>query len=155
MAPLGHARSAMVQYTDAAPYLEEMTVLRQASCCCGDAIIGVEGEAEIHGICHCNDCRRRTGSAFGWSAYFRDDQIMRKTGKMLRYTIAGNEPQERHFCARCGSTLFWKTSSPRLDGLTGIAGGNFVEPPLPEPKISFRSHQKCGWVTLPSDWQVR
>jgi hypothetical protein len=145
----------MVQYTGQHFVPVEVTVLRQASCCCGDAIIGVEGDAEIHGICHCDDCRRRTGSAFGWSAYFRDDQIVRKAGTMLRYTIAGNEPQERHFCARCGSTLFWKTNSPRLGGLTGIAGGNFIEPPLPEPKISFRSNQKCGWVTLPSDWRIR
>jgi len=118
-------------------------VLRQATCCCGDATISVEGEPQIHGICHCDDCKRRTGSAFGWSAYFRDERIVRKTGETLRYTIAGREPQERCFCKRCGSTLYWKTESLRLKGLTGIAGGNFVETPLPELKVSFRSNQKC------------
>ena len=132
-----------------------MIVLRQATCCCGDATISVEGEPEIHGICHCDDCKRRTGSAFGWSAYFRDERIVRKTGETLRYTIAGREPQERCFCKRCGSTLYWKTESLRLKGLTGIAGGNFIGTPLPEPKVSFRSNQKCAWVGMPSDWQVR
>jgi len=38
---------------------------RTATCCCGSASITVKDDPILNGICHCNDCKRRTGSAFG------------------------------------------------------------------------------------------
>ena len=40
-------------------------MVRRAVCCCGQATIEVEGEPAIHAVCHCDNCKRRTGSAFG------------------------------------------------------------------------------------------
>lgn len=127
-------------------------MVRQARCCCGAATISVEGEPELNGICHCDDCRRRTGSAFGWSAYFRDDRIVGRTGETSVYLPLGDPGQARRFCLRCGTTLSWKT--PTLPDLTGIAGGCFVEAPLAEPVRSYRSHRKLRWIALPAHWQM-
>jgi len=41
-----------------------------ARCCCGELEINVSGEPTKHGICHCDNCKKRTGSAFGISVYF-------------------------------------------------------------------------------------
>ena len=54
---------------------------RLATCCCRDIGIEVEGEPEIHCVCHCDNCKRRTGSAFGISAYFKDAQIVQFIGE--------------------------------------------------------------------------
>ena len=45
-------------------------VERRARCCCGRLSVRVRGEPVINGLCHCDDCRRRTGSALGtiWPA---------------------------------------------------------------------------------------
>lgn len=128
-------------------------MVRQARCCCGETTISAEGEPELNGICHCDDCKRRTGSAFGWSAYFPDDRIVGRTGETSIYRPPGDATQERHFCRRCGTTLFWMTGT--LPGLTGIAGGAFVDDPLAEPSRSYRSHRKHGWVELPPKWETR
>lgn len=58
---------------------KEVTVIRTATCCCWQASIGVEGEPKIHLVCHCNNCKKRTGSAFGISAYFADDPLPEPT----------------------------------------------------------------------------
>jgi hypothetical protein len=125
---------------------------RKASCCCGRSSIHVEGEPSLNGICHCDNCKRRTGSAFGWSAYFRDGQVVQKSGELKLYEIHSAQHQQRWFCGCCGTTLFWKASA--LPEHTGIAGGCFTEMPLPEPMLSASNDGKCAWLTLPAAWQI-
>ena len=83
---------------------------RKATCCCGACSIEVEGEPELNALCHCANCKKRTGSAFGWSAYFADGRVVGRSGDFRVYEIAGAHPQQRWFCAACGSTLFWKAA---------------------------------------------
>ncbi len=126
---------------------------RTARCCCGACSIEVEGEPAINAICHCANCKRRTGSAFGWSSYFADEQVTQKTGDMRCYELTGGgHPQQRWFCAHCGTTLFWKSAFH--PGRTGIAGGCFVEQPLAGPNVTVSNNGRCGWVSLPAEWRT-
>lgn len=124
---------------------------RVARCCCGTCSIEVSGEPTLNAICHCASCKKRTGSAFGWSAYFPDAQVVNKTGTLNTYAKSGDTGYERYFCARCGTTLFWK-SLGLLPEQTGVAGGCFVDNPLPPPNFSARDSTRCAWVALPQDW---
>jgi hypothetical protein len=99
-----------------------------ARCCCGACAIEVAGAPMMNAICHCDNCKRRAGSAFGWSTYFADEQVVSRSGELRCYEIENR--QQRWFCATCGTTLYWKIDSQ--PGRTGIAGGCFVEP-LPPP----------------------
>lgn len=123
---------------------------RLALCCCGQLSIRLSGDPVLNGLCHCQDCRRRTGSAFGWSVYFPEESLKGIRGKATRY-----EPEAgtgtRHFCGACGTTLYWRATG--LPELIGIAGGAFVDPPLPEPSASYRDTMKCAWLTLPESWK--
>lgn len=128
---------------------------RTATCCCGQASILVEGDPKFHLVCHCDDCKKRTGSAFGISAYFADEQIRSKHGTTETYEIDATETkQERHFCRVCGTTLYWKIDRfPGIPGrasLTGIAGGCFVDNPLPAPTLTANNKGKCAWLELSS-----
>src|SRR5262249_3441243 len=113
----------------------------------------VEGEPVLNGICHCTSCRRRTGSAFGWSAYFPDDKIGAKNGELRVYAKEGPAGYDRFFCARCGTTLFWK-SFGFLPECTGIAGGCFAGDPLGAPNLSAQDADRCVWLELPKDWLI-
>lgn len=123
---------------------------RTARCACGAASVSVRGEPSQHNVCHCTNCKRRSGSAFGISTYFQRADLIDQSGEMLVYAFhhdAWNHDQERHFCARCGTTLFWYMSSrPRL---IGIAGGCFEDDALGEPTASANHAQKLPWVGLP------
>lgn len=58
-----------------------------AVCCCGPLRLTVTSEPAINGVCHCTDCKRRTGSAFGWQVYFRDEAIVALAGAMTSYVV--------------------------------------------------------------------
>lgn len=68
--------------------------------------ITVEGEPVISAVCHCENCKKRTGSAFGISVYFKNNQIISKFGNTESYKINNEIKQERIFCKSCGSTIY-------------------------------------------------
>jgi hypothetical protein len=59
-----------------------MPMSRTAHCCCGALRAKVSGDPSLMVACHCEQCQRRTGMAFGVSAYFPADQV-RITGQDL------------------------------------------------------------------------
>ena len=126
-----------------------------ATCACGQASITVSAPPTMHGVCHCTNCKRRTGSAFGISAYFDRAAVIEQTGKTSVYAFhhaAQSHNQERHFCPKCGTTLFWFVSS--VPEKIGIAGGCFADGGLPEPSYSVTDQKREPWVSLPSQWKV-
>ena len=82
-------------------------MLRTANCCCGQVTIKVNGDPKIHGVCNCSNCKERTGSAFGISAYFDNTQVKSINGNIEIYKIDTDvTQQERFFCKTCGTTLY-------------------------------------------------
>jgi hypothetical protein len=67
-------------------------------CLCGDVRFQASGEPYRVGLCHCLDCRKVHGALFHASAIFPEDAV----------TISGetHDYQGRHFCPRCGSSVF-------------------------------------------------
>ena len=120
-------------------------------CCCGASTIKVSGEPAFGATCHCNNCRKRTGSAFGWSAYYPEVQVVGPDGDLSTYEPEIDAPQTRWFCRNCGTTLAWRTG--RFPGLIGVAAGAFIDEPLASPNISNGSSTCVTWITLPSDWR--
>jgi hypothetical protein len=113
-----------------------------ARCCCGACSIEVAGAPLVNAICHCDNCKRRTGSAFGWSTYFADDQVVGRSGALHCYDLGGGR-QQRWFCATCGTTLYWKVAA--RSGQTGIAGGCF-DGPVPPPSRSVVNEGRPAWL---------
>ena len=122
---------------------------RTARCPCGRCSITVKDNPFLNGVCHCNDCKRRTGSAFAWNAYFANDQILATTGDRTEYTPEAQPGRVRRRCSHCGATLWW--TSPGIPG-TGVAAGAFIDPPLPEPNSTYQHADHLPWVTVPTDW---
>jgi hypothetical protein len=126
-------------------------VTRVARCCCQACSVEVDGEPTLNANCNCNSCKRRTGSAFGWSAYFRDADIKARQGELKLYVVAGPPAGRRWFCPTCGTTLYWE-GMDFMPGQTGFAGGCFAETPLPEPNLSAYDNLRCAWAGVPDAW---
>jgi hypothetical protein len=107
---------------------------RIAHCCCGSLRAETTGEPSI-GVCHCTECQRRTGSAFGVVALFPKEQV-RSEGPSRVYVRGGDSGRkvEFHFCPDCGTTVFWYAEF-RSDHV-GIAIGAFADPVMPAPAVS-------------------
>ena len=121
-----------------------------ARCCCGACALELEGEPTMNGLCHCANCKKRTGSAFGWSVYFADVQIAGRSGDLVMYQPRSATPQTRWFCARCGTTLYWK--SDFMPTHTGVAGGCLADQDIPPPTFQASIGGRCLWVGLPDSW---
>ena len=124
-----------------------------ATCACGQAAITVNALPTMHGVCHCTNCKRRTGSAFGISAYFDQTAVTQRIGETKVYAFhyaAQKLDQARHFCPHCGTTLFWFVST--LPEKIGIAGGCFAADVLPDPTYSVTDNKREAWVKLPANW---
>jgi hypothetical protein len=128
--------------------MEEHTmapVRRKARCSCGQLSITTEGEPVKISACHCRECQRRTGSAFGVAVFF-DREKVAVSGASNSYTRAGDSGRsiEFRFCPACGSTVFWIPEF-RKD-LVAVALGCFDEPSSLVPTQSVYEESRLRWV---------
>lgn len=72
-----------------------------AGCLCGAVRITARGRPRRVGICHCLDCRKHHGALFYAAAVFPEEAVS-VTGETHAY-------EGRHFCPRCGSSVFART----------------------------------------------
>ncbi len=105
----------------------------------------------MNALCHCANCQRRTGSAFGWSCYFPEDQVVVPDAAHGVYAFERESGrQERHFCDRCGSTVFWR--SEVFAGLIGVAAGCLTGGDIGEPTVSVSETNRRAWLAIPDHW---
>lgn len=127
---------------------------RIASCSCDELQITVSGDPVITVACNCTNCQKRTGSAFGISAYFKNAQIVeiKGSGKVFRHFSDAGKEIKRTFCTNCGSTVYWEAAFQ--PGYTGVAVGCFTDPAFPEPRFSCWNVSKLNWVNFPEHWHA-
>ena len=120
---------------------------RIARCCCGSLRAEATGEPSRFRICHCTECQRRTGSAFGVSIYFPKEQV--RTDGPSKVYVRGSDSGRKveiHFCPDCGTSVFWYAEG-RPDDI-GIAFGTFADPSMPWPTLSAWETTRHPWVTF-------
>ncbi len=125
---------------------------RQAQCSCGELKIRVDGDPHATIVCNCTNCQKRTGSAFGVGAYFKDEAVIETTGetRVFQHLSDAGKALKRSFCPNCGSTVFW--TADFQPGFTGVAVGCFTDPNFPEPTASCWNKSKLNWVCFPDQW---
>jgi hypothetical protein len=123
---------------------------RRASCSCGQLSVEVDGEPLRVSVCHCLDCKRRTGSAFGAQARWPRSQsrIAGTSTAWLRATDKGNTIAF-HFCPTCGATVHYTVST--APDVIAIAMGAFADPTFPAPTVSVYELRMHPWATIGGD----
>jgi hypothetical protein len=123
---------------------------RTAACHCGALRLSCAGAPKKVSMCHCLDCQRRTGSAFSVSVFYERGQVTVESGiaQSFERPSASGFPVRFHFCARCGSNLYWEPA--RLPELIGVALGAFADPAFPCPEQSVWTQDKHEWLDLPA-----
>ena len=119
---------------------------RIANCACGRITVRCEGEPLKVSLCHCRQCQRRTGSAFGLAAFYPRDAV-EATGPTRIYArqSRSGQPVTFRFCGECGSTLWWDAA--RLPDRVAVAVGAFADPTFPAPTQSLFRERRHLWVS--------
>ena len=123
-------------------------------CYCGAVTFEISGKSNWVGHCHCESCRRHSGSAMTTFAGFDEEQV-KFTGAAPRQHHSG-DGVTRSFCGQCGSPVAYQADFQ--PGRIHLQLGLFDDiESLPADDHSFRN-EKSSWLRadehLPkSDWQ--
>ncbi|WP_416899150.1 MAG: GFA family protein [Minwuia sp.] len=122
-----------------------MSTEREASCACGQLRVRCPETPLSVSLCHCSDCQRRTGSAFGIAAFFgREDIIVSGDYRTFSREADSGLPVHFHFCASCGSTVFWHPE--RMAERVAVAVGAFADPDFPAPGKAVYEDRALAWA---------
>ena len=107
-----------------------MSETHDGGCLCGAVRYTTIGEPVGTAVCHCRYCQLNTGTAFGISVFFKQDQVTFNKGECRSYTFeteSGNTITTFR-CEGCGTLVYSQPSYKRLRDFVCIAGGTFDPP---------------------------
>jgi hypothetical protein len=107
-------------------------------------------------LCHCKNCKKFFGSAFGLTAKIPDSafEVTQGTPKVHEADNGTGTMLHREFCAECGSGLL-EYAMPQK-GSTYIAVGTLDEPGKLPPKGEFFTKRREEWMPeVPGCFQKR
>lgn len=112
-------------------------------CHCGAIRYELRGEAMHHALCHCTDCRRCAGAPMvGWAAYPEDALAVTK-GEAKVYASSDNG--RRHFCAACGTGLFYYNAAV-LPGVVDIQSATFDDFEALPAQVQIQTADRASWM---------
>ena len=124
---------------------------RTASCRCGQLKATVIGDPVRLSVCHCLNCKKRSGSAFAVQARWTADRVtIEGRSKAFVLTADSGNRATFHFCPECGSDVHYEING-KFDGLIAIPLGAFDDPYFASPKFSVWEKRKNDWVDIIGD----
>jgi len=122
------------------------------SCLCGNIKFEYFGQLGPSSYCHCDDCKKVTGSAFLVSIrlHAKDLKIVSENSikSFSKKSDIGNLII-REFCENCGSPLF--TISPHNPDFIWVKAGCFDEFDIIKPIHQSWTDSKVEWANIPKN----
>ncbi len=113
------------------------------SCLCGDVQFEIEGNFDRFYLCHCDRCRKDTGSAHAANLFSRTARLTFRSGAehVRTFTLPGT-PHTKTFCERCGSAL----PSRQLEGkLLMVPAGSLDDAVPRRPDAHLFTACRANW----------
>lgn len=118
-------------------------------CQCGAFRFEVTEEPLTAYVCHCSDCQKQSGSAFGMAILVANDAIKVLQGETRTYVKKADSGREAEclFCPICGNRIFHRgVGGPPM---TLIKTGLLDDPSGIEPVAHFYTRNAAPWVVIP------
>jgi hypothetical protein len=97
--------------------------------------------------CHCLNCQRRSGTAFGMTTI-----VLRRDMTVTRGDVLAKQTSPRstnYACMACGTSVY--VSSTRFPDTYLMRGGTFDDPGIVTPGAHIWVKRKHPWIVLPAD----
>jgi hypothetical protein len=124
---------------------------RAASCRCGQLRATVTGDPVRVSVCHCLNCKKRSGSAFAVQARWPKAQVAidGASKTFIKVADSGNRATF-HFCPECGSDVYYEIDG-KFGDLIAIPVGAFDDPYFAHPDYSVWEGRKHDWIEVTGD----
>ena len=97
--------------------------------------------------CHCYDCRRRSGSAFGLTTFVLSEHFRITAGDPQSH--AASSRTTMYTCSNCRTHIY--SSSSAFPTTLTVRGGTFDDARVVEPGAHIWVKRKHPWIILPDD----
>ena len=129
-----------------------MSEVHEGGCLCRAIRYRVKGNPQRGSVCHCTFCQRRTGSAFGFHAFFEEQNVEFTGDELTTYEHRSDESNHwlrLHFCKRCGTTVMMTTEG--RPGVRFMMGGTFDDPNWVKIDRHIWTRSAQHWEVLPQN----
>jgi hypothetical protein len=118
--------------------------MAKGGCHCGAIRYETTAPPERNSICHCIDCRRASGAPLvAWALYAAKDVKVTKGAPKVR---ASSEHGRRHFCAECGTGLFYTNDMIFKDQIDVTSATLDNPDDIPPPAAQVQVAERIGWL---------
>jgi hypothetical protein len=124
-----------------------MSDIHEGGCLCGAVRYRVEGNPEVAYICHCTNCKRYTGSAFGISVVFSKNAVQIIKGNLKMYEYRSDETSrwiKLEFCPNCGTAVTGVAEV--APSMRVVTVGTFDNPNWVKPQWAQFTRSALQWV---------
>ena len=97
--------------------------------------------------CHCLDCQRRSGSAFGMTTIVLRKNLSITTGEVIERIVSPRTTA--YLCSSCGTRIY--SGSTRFPTTYNMEGGTFDDPAVVSPGAHLWLKRKHPWIEIPRD----
>ena len=122
---------------------------REGGCQCGRVRYRVNAEPIAVIACHCRDCQRQSGSAFGMSMVVPREafEVLDGAPRSFERPADSGGSVECFFCADCGTRLYHRPS--RMSDTVNVKPGTLDDTSWFEPRLHVWVARKQPWVPIP------
>jgi hypothetical protein len=124
-----------------------MSATRDGGCQCGRVRYRIEGDPIGLAVCHCTECQRQSGSAFGMSLAVRSAAFRITAGEPRSFTVTADSGRAKtcSFCPDCGTRITHQTHPAALS----VKAGTLDDTSWLVPDAHYWTKRKQPWVVIP------
>jgi len=135
----------MIMWNESYETRGEQVLKYKGSCLCGEVTFEIEGEFDSFYLCHCERCRKDTGSAHAANLFSSSARLKWLSGKDQAKTFSLRPGgHTKSFCMNCGSAL----PNIQMDGkLLVVPAGSMDSGIHVKPQGHIYYSYKANWDT--------
>ena len=120
---------------------------QEGGCQCGRVRYRIMTKPLFLVACHCTECQRQSGSAFGLSLIVPQDGVaIEGELKMFERSSDSGRPLKCYFCQECGTRIYHQ---PSYAPVVNVRAGTLDDTSGLEPKMHAWVSSKQPWVAIP------
>ena len=124
-----------------------MSYLLEGGCQCGEVRYQITAEPVRLTICHCTECKRQSGSAFGMSLTVKEANFAVVKGRPKTWTRSSDSGNAVTgcFCGTCGTRLYHLIA---IAGLLNVKPGTLDNFEGLAPRFEAWTSRKAPWLHI-------
>ena len=126
-----------------------MVATLTGGCQCGMVRYEVVGEPKQLVVCHCADCQRQSGSAFGMTMVVNDADFRLTRGEPKNFASKSDTGRAKlgAFCPDCGTRIYHKPEWRK--GTVSVKPGTLDNTQTLTPTMHIWTSSKQAWFNIP------